>query len=376
MRKPYISSLKGIACLFVALGHFLGTIKYASVIPVNTDFFLWLERCRIGFILDESFWLYLFFIVSGYLVANSKVTTISHFFVRAIIRFLRLAIPIFVACSIIFVFNRFMPYYNAQTSVFFENAWLQNAYSTDFSVGNLLLSPIDVLFLKRTIFNSPYWVLRSMMCASFLIYILTYIKLKDKSQKIFWILSVLLSLSLLFFDRIIFVCIMGAFICYYEAPLQKLFKFKMILIGSGLVSIALCFLHGTVGAIAVFSWMIIAIPKLLRVKDFLEKKVFSFVGKVSFGIYSFHWPIFCSCGALIIIKLWNILGGGYAIFISIILSAIATILISIFFYYIVEKPANKLIKMLKDKSEILIQKQQGDLAGSELVTADFDSKSK
>ncbi|MBE6916311.1 MAG: acyltransferase [Ruminococcaceae bacterium] len=356
MRKQYISSLKGIACLFVALGHFLGVVKYASSIPLNITFFSWLEKYRLGFMLDESFWLYLFFIVSGYLVANSKVTTIAHFFVRAIIRFLRLAIPIFAACSIIFVFNRFVPYYNAQTSVFFENAWLQNAYATEFSVGKLLLSPFDVLFLNRTIFNSPYWVLRSMMFASFLIYILTYIKHKDNSQKVFWILAVLLSLSSLYFDRTIFVCIIGAFICYYEASLQKLFQSKMIRIGSGLVSIALCFLHGTVGAIAVFSWMMIAIPKLLRVKSFLEKKVFSFVGEISFGIYSFHWPIFCSCGALIIIKLWNVLGGGYAILLSIALSAIATILISVFFYYVVEKPANKLIKMLKDKSEKLLSK--------------------
>lgn len=356
MKKQYISSLKGFACFFVALGHFLGTIKYASSIPLNTTFFSWLEEYRLGFVLDESFWLYLFFIVSGYLVANSKVTTISHFFARSIIRFLRLALPIFAACCIIFVFNKFLPYYNAQTSAFFENAWLQNAYATDFSIRNLLLSPFDVLFLKKVIFNSSYWVLRSMMCASFLTYFLTYVKTKNQSQKIFWILSVLLLLGSLCFDRVIFVCISGAFICYYEAPLQKLFKSKMMLIGSGLLSLALCFLHSTVGAIAVFSWMIIAIPRLLCVKNFLEAKVFNFIGEVSFGIYSFHWPIFCSCGALIIIKMWNILGGGYAILLAIIISTIATILISIFFYYVVEKPANKLIKMIKDKSEKLLSK--------------------
>lgn len=249
-----------------------------------------------------------------------------------------------------------MPYYNAQTSAFFENPWLQNAYSVNFSVKNLLLSPFDVLFFKRVIFNSPYWVLRSMMCASFLIYFITYIKFKVKSQTIFWILSALLSLILLCFDKVIFVCILGAFICYYEAPLRKLFRSKIILIGGGLLSLALCFLHSTVGAIAVFSWMIIAIPTLLRVKNFLEIKVFNFVGKISFGVYSFHWPIFCSCGSLIIIKLWNILGGGYAILLAIIFSAIATSLISVLFYYLVEIPANKLITVFKDKSEMLLSK--------------------
>ena len=67
------------------------------------------------------------------------------------------------------------------------------------------------------------------MCASFLTYFLTYVKTKNQSQKIFWILSVLLLLGTLCFDRVIFVCILGAFICYYEAPLQKLFKSKMML---------------------------------------------------------------------------------------------------------------------------------------------------
>lgn len=148
--KQYISSLKGFACLFVAFGHFLGTVKYASSISLNTTFFSCLEKYKLEFILDESFWLYLFFVVSGYLVANSKVTTISHFFVRSIIRFLRLAIPVFAACIIIFIFNKFMPYYNAQTSAFFENPWLQNAYSVNFSVKNLLLSPFDVLFFQES----------------------------------------------------------------------------------------------------------------------------------------------------------------------------------------------------------------------------------
>lgn len=356
MRKPYISSLKGIACLFVALGHFLGTIKYASDIPVNTDFFLVLERCRLGFILDESFWLYLFFVVSGYLVANSKVATLSQFFVRSVIRFFRFALPIFAACVLIFVFNKVVPFYNKETTVLFENTWLQSAYSKEFSVYNVLLSPIDVLFLNKTLFNSPYWVLRSMMLASFLIYFLTYVKSKNASPKIFWTLLLLLSAASLYVDKTIFVCIVGALICYCEVQLQRLFKSKALLVISGFSSAILCFLHSTIGAIAIFSWMIIAIPKFVRIKKVAEAKIFDFFGEISFGIYSFHWPIFCSVGCCVIAKLWNVIGGGYAIFLSIIISVILTTLISVFFYYAVEKPSDRLIKTSRNKFETLLSK--------------------
>ena len=357
MRKQYISSLKGIACLFVAFGHFLGTIKYAAIIPVNRDFFLWLERYRLAFILDESFWLYLFFVVSGYLVANSKVATLPQFFVRSVIRFFRLALPIFAACVIIFVFNKIVPFYNKGTAVLFENTWLQSAYSKEFSVCNVLLSPIDVLFLKKTLFNSPYWVLRSMIIASFLIYFLTYVKTKIAHPKIWEVLLLLLlAVGSLYFDKIIFVCIVGALICYYEVQLQKLFKSKTMLIISGLSSAILCFLHSTIGAIAIFSWMIISLPKLVKIKQVFEAKIFNFFGEISFGIYSFHWPIFCSVGSYVIIKLWNVIGGGYAIFLSIIISIILSTLISVFFYYIVEKPSDRLVKISRNKLETLFSK--------------------
>ena len=356
MRKPYISSLKGIACLFVALGHFLGAIKYASIIPVNTDFFLWLEKYRLGFILDESFWLYLFFVVSGYLVANSKVATLSQFFVRSLIRFFRLALPIFAACVIIFAFSKVVPFYNEETAVWFENTWLQSAYSKEFSIYNVLLSPIDVLVFEKTLFNSPYWVLRSMMFASFLIYFLTYVKSKNTSPKIFGALFLLLSAASLYVDKIIFVCILGALICYCEAQLHKLFKSKALLVISGLFSLMLCFLHSTIGAIAIFSWMIIVLPQFVKVKKFLETRIFNFFGEISFGIYSFHWPIFCSVGSYVIIKSWNVIGGGYAIFLSIIISVILTTLISVPFYYAVEKPSDRLVKIFRNKLEIFLSK--------------------
>ena len=173
-----------------------------------------------------------------------------------------------------------------------------------------------------------------MMCASFLVYFLTYVKTKNSSKIVFWILSLLLSAGSLYFDRIIFACIVGAFVCYYEESLQKLFKSKAVLIVSGLLSLALCFAHSTAGAITVFSWLIIAMPGFMRVKSFLETKLFGFFGEISFGIYSFHWPLFCSCGAWIMIMLWDKLGGGYAIVLAIAASAAAAILISVGFRYI------------------------------------------
>lgn len=314
MRKQYISSLKGIACLFVALGHFFGTIKYASGLMDGTAFFTLLNQYRLGFILNESFWLYLFFVVSGYLMANSQVKTVKQVFVRSVTRFLRFALPVFVVCVFIFLFNKIAPFYNRSTTVFFENNWLQSAYSIGFSVRNLLSSSIDILFVGKMVYNSTYWVLRYMMFTSFFIYFLTYVRSKDKTSKFFWPIALLLSIGSLHINEIFVAGLVGALLCYYEAELKKLFKSKALLVTCGLLALMLCFFQYIIGGIAVFSWLIIALPKLTTARKILETKVFNFIGNISFGIYSFHWPVFCSVGCYVIISLWDKIGGGMQFF--------------------------------------------------------------
>lgn len=348
MRKQYITSLKGIACLLVAFGHFWGIFKYAATIPMSADWFLWMEKFRLDFLLHESFWLYLFFVVSGYLVARSKITNLYDLVVKGILRFLRLALPIFAACLIVFLFTRLIPFSSADTKALFENKWLQNAYASDLNIRNILLSPIDILILGRTTVNSTFWVLRYMMAASFLIYFLSYLKTKAFMSKALLPFLLALAVILYFFNEVLFVCVLGAILCYYENSIQKLLSSKIILIVSGILCLLLSFVNMTYGAIATFSWLLMAIPNFEKIRKAIEAKPLAFLGDISFGVYAFHWPIFCSLGCYIVIKLWHLIGCTSSVILAIAVSTLATILISVGFYYAVERPIGKLLTKLKD----------------------------
>ena len=349
MKKNYITSLKGIACLLVAIGHFLGTIKYAESISVDTSFFSLLKSCRMDFLISESFWLYLFFIVSGYLVAHSKVSKLPELFVRGFVRFLRLALPILCACLLIFVFSQIIPFYNDDTKLLFENEWLQSSYSQPLGILGAVLSPIYVLVLGNSVFNFPYWVLRSMFLASLLVYLVTYIssKIKSKYLKIAFIISV--AFVAFFLDKIVFSCIVGAILFYYEECLQFLFKSWISVCVIGVLSFVLCFINALYGAILLFSWLLITMVRFEKLQKALEVKPLVYLGEISFGIYSFHWPIFCSLGSLLIIKLWNAVGGGLAVFIATLAVIVITVVLSIFYHYAMEKPSSLLVEWIKNK---------------------------
>lgn len=71
-REGYLDGMKGLACLFILLGHFTGIYKYAeNASQIDSWFVRILTEGPVSFFTAESFWLYLFFVISGYLLIMS-----------------------------------------------------------------------------------------------------------------------------------------------------------------------------------------------------------------------------------------------------------------------------------------------------------------
>lgn len=71
-REGYLDGMKGLACLFILLGHFTGIYKYAeNASQIDSWFVRILTEGLVSFFTAESFWLYLFFVISGYLLIIS-----------------------------------------------------------------------------------------------------------------------------------------------------------------------------------------------------------------------------------------------------------------------------------------------------------------
>ncbi len=107
----------------------------------------------------------------------------------------------------------------------------------------------------------------------------------------------------------------------------------------------------TMKASVFFSLLILLVPKMSIVNLILSSKFMQFIGNISWGVYSFHWPIFCSVGLLALLKAVDAgISLKYAYPFIIILAALLTLVLSIIFaksfeplsFYIIKKIQNKL----------------------------------
>lgn len=339
--KPYISGLKGAACLMVMVGHYIGLYKYAENFPVESIVLNYFDKfldSKLGFVLDESYWVILFFVVSGYLVANSCIFNLKEVFIKSAIRFLRLGVPVLFAYTIIFVLYKFVGFHTNQTLGLMENSFVQNAFSGTYGIIHVLKSPVDVLILGKTSLNSPYWVLRDMFLASILIYLLLWFKHKIKSDNAFLIVFFCGFLVSLFKFEVVYAVLFGMMVALLEKEENQVFFKNKIFVFTLLV---LCAMMRAVPrqrlSCVFFAMLILMLPKLPLLNKLFSSRLADFINKISFGIYSFHWPVLCSIGMLVLIKIYPAIGLLKACVVTAAVCIAITFLISIIYYYCIEK---------------------------------------
>ena len=176
-QKVYLShldGLKGLACVMVMIGHYIGVYKFAEYFPGDFAGFDWFLNSKLSFILDEQFYVKLFFIISGYLVSKSVIDSKSKLMKKCVQRFLRLGLPILFAYGIIWLIYHTIGFHTIETEAVVLNQWFQTMYNGEFQFVDVITSPVDVLIMNRFEWNAPYWVLREMFFASLIIYVLNY----------------------------------------------------------------------------------------------------------------------------------------------------------------------------------------------------------
>ena len=347
--KVYITGLKGFACVMVMLGHFLGLYKYEETFPVKFEFLDLILDSKLDFILSESFWLYLFFVVSGYLLSFNKIKRIKDILLNSFMRFLRLGLPILFSCFMIFLIYNIIGFHNKETTDLFFSEFYQGAFSRgSYPFIEVLLSPFKVLFLKQTTFNNPYWVLREMFIASIVIYIISYLKNKfPKYNK----LIVAVSLALVFvgfkLSSIVSACVIGMLLGWYEDRIEKIVTTSGFAISAVLITFLCYFLPRTQISLLFFSSLILYVPKIKILNSIFSSKVAEFIGKISFGIYSFHWPLYSSVGALFIIYLSVYFNLKIVLILAVVLTVLTTIILSYLYNITFERFAGFITKKIK-----------------------------
>lgn len=102
-----------------------------------------------------------------------------------------------------------------------------------------------------------------------------------------------------FFDsKIIIFCVLGAILSWGESDISSLKEKQLFYVFILLVALGLSIVDKIYIQRMFFIALLICIPKIKILNSIFSSRIFKFTGDVSFEIYSFHWPLYCSLGAL------------------------------------------------------------------------------
>lgn len=345
-REGYLDGMKGLACLFILLGHFTGIYKYAeNASQIDSWFVRILTEGPVPIFTAESFWLYLFFVISGYLlIISTPPRKTRDFLVKCAKRILRLAIPIWGTAIFIFVIQNTISFYNHSVQAIVQNTWLTHLYGSRLTVLDILKEPFFVLILGTSKFNSPFWCLRDMLISSFLIYGVGWICKSKKTETI--AVCVLTVLAAITGRSIIMACLCGscARLLREKAEIQNK---KNIMVLAGLLLPLVAFWSGNpVFTSTAFASFLIAVPQVERVKSIFECKLVKRLGAVSFGIYALHWPIINSIGLRIIVMSTNKMRADMMMIASLLCCSLIMLVLATIFKITVEKLTEGLCKRI------------------------------
>lgn len=357
-RMYHIDGMKGILCFMVMFGHFWNIYRGCQEKSMIAHPLF--DRISESFIGDPllvaSFWLYAFLVISGFLLSVTRIRSVSELMIKSVKRFLRFCLPVFGACVFIFLLQETVGFYVEETEVFFTNNWFQKYYRTNIEWYSIFTESFRAIATASCQFNAPFWVVRDMFLSSVIIYICNYVDYgRERKNNI---IPILCFLNAVYVDRpVIIACLAGYLLGYYKDQVSKLVERKLLYLVL-VIAVFLCakllmvqkILPSVFDKICLYIivWCAIVayINQSVKLVKFFSGKIFLLMSKISFGIYSFHWPVICSIGSYVLIKgLENKWGTINLLGLSLLVSVLCTIGISIIYRLTVEKTADKIIRM-------------------------------
>jgi peptidoglycan/LPS O-acetylase OafA/YrhL len=354
-------AIRGLAALAVVVGHFilgfwpglyfrkgLGWDQSPSVVHALVRFpgkFLW----------DGHMAVSLFFVLSGFVLSLSGFRNGAPALGSAAVRrFPRLMFP--VAASILLAFTlmklgvvcnqdavRFMndaqglPHETDPNAGPGEsNGWLTHYYDFTPDLSSAVNEGAWGAFTGTARYNLPLWTMQLELIGSFLVFgfLALFGKLRNR-----WLLYGLAGGLLFLTERhYLLDFVLGMALCDLWVHNQRTWRRSLpaapalVLIGMGLFLVPWKLLAAllVVGATA-------AAP---RVQRFLEARWLAFLGRLSFGLYLVHMPIFCSLGCGLYLGLCRGLGWSHVAgsLVAALASLVATILGAWAFAEVVDRP--------------------------------------
>lgn len=276
---------------------------------------MFLYKYPLAFVMNGEFWVFIFCIVSGYVLSKKKINTIKELLEQTIKRYLRFMIPLLFVNIFIALMSRLHLFYIADCGTMLENTWAMNKYTGTYSI-------CDVLYNSFTLgkgLNPMFWVIRHMFLASIILYFVSYIENKF-SKRAYKAIGIIISLLILSYAPTLFVgaCLLGRYLSDIVTCISaKKTTRKMTIIHIIILIFVICMLSGVqnmIGEITSFEFvkispywevlyafvMLYCIGAVPTLKDTLSNKYMDLCSKYSMSLYLIHWPVISSFSAFMV----------------------------------------------------------------------------
>lgn len=362
-RIQYIDTIKGLACLFIFLGHFnYGFNLNCDNSLVHIYSFQEFLFRIFGFFFSGTFVVSLFCIIAGYFTSN-KLYSVFDFFLYSLLRYLRLALPLFFLClSLFFLLRVWYPYdmINGLSNLL-GNEWLKERgiYHTSLT-GSIYASLVGILIKGKPFFDLPTWMLHPMLMGQIVLaffYFVTNkfpeVNLTIKGLILFLIISYFFYIN----NYVIASVLLGGFLNLLENKISKhlIRKDCLSLIGVLMVYIIGSFLlpliimndelYNVCLVLFAFS-LILFISCSSLIKNLLNGV--GGVGKIAFPVYLIHMPVITLIAIPLFYKHIDSYSYSSLYFVIQIICIIIVFLLSLFWYMTIDRICNRIIVNTKN----------------------------
>jgi peptidoglycan/LPS O-acetylase OafA/YrhL len=320
-RLVYLDGLRGVAALVVVFFHFFSAFL-PSFVPDQTARPYVIADTPIAILYNGTFSVMIFFVLSGFVIANSAARKDRELVSNLVLRYTRLALPATASVLFAWVLLKLMPNEALRLYSRIPHPWLTLTFQSSIpGPGSALWAGLVRTFLADgTLFNNVLWTMQIELVGSCALYFL-YPILKGKHR-----FAALLFLALLLpaSNRVIYEgFVFGAILreLWVSNRMPKLFPLGCFTVGVLFGSVSTGFhqrylphvpeilqIGNKFGiaypiAAALIVYGCIMAPSLRSVFSCRPAR---FLGRISFGLYLFHVPLLYTIVSAVVLRLWPV----------------------------------------------------------------------
>ena len=359
----YLNSVKGIACVFVFFHHFY--YGFCENIQFSGDVWSLTKILHTIFyiFLNGAFAVSAFSFIAGYF-STTSVKSIKDIIYISIKRYIRLALPLFAICTLIWAMDKTISFDSSREAAErLKNAWLYNCAVGGVSFIKVLKHSFFYILLKGDFsFSSPLWMLRPMFFGQILFAVFCYIDSKNH-KVIISAFAIIIVIASAIWSYPCLAAFCGGLYKKYGDKISLSDKLKkyawtamplVLILGSALgfcPNMNIYFTETKVMETNNLISMVLGIIFMLSLEQtpYIQKKLespfFLHLGDISLSVYLVHMPIITTLSCTMILKLMQTLSYGVACELTELITIPAVYLVSLVWYFTAEKAYNGLYRI-------------------------------